>query len=99
MSVGTMLKISRLMPHSTHISVHLVHAVSCRWRTRETYFPTIPHKKQTGQPFNSNAHFQIGSADFSFHQTSILCHIYWENLLLPGIFTATSHLYTMWLTF
>jgi hypothetical protein len=41
-SVGTMLKNSRLMPRCAHIGVYLVHAVSCRWRTRETYFPTIP---------------------------------------------------------
>jgi hypothetical protein len=32
MSVGTMLKNSQLMPHSAHISVYLVHAVSCRWQ-------------------------------------------------------------------
>jgi hypothetical protein len=37
-----MLKNNRLTPRSVHIGVHLVHAVSCRWRTRETYFPTIP---------------------------------------------------------
>jgi hypothetical protein len=27
-----------------HIGVYLVHAVSCRWQTRETYFPTIPRR-------------------------------------------------------
>jgi hypothetical protein len=42
MSVGVMLTNNRLMLHSAHIGVYLVHAVSCRWRTRETYFPTIP---------------------------------------------------------
>jgi hypothetical protein len=42
MSVVTMLKNCRLMQRSAHISVYLVHAVSCRWRTSETYFPTIP---------------------------------------------------------
>jgi hypothetical protein len=30
-----------LMPRSAHIGVYLVHAVSCRRWTRETYFPTI----------------------------------------------------------
>jgi hypothetical protein len=44
-SVGTMLKNSRLMLHSTHIGVYLFHAISCRWRTTETYFPTISHIK------------------------------------------------------
>jgi hypothetical protein len=42
MSVGSRLKISRLTPRSAHIGVYLVHAVSSRWRTRETYFPTVP---------------------------------------------------------
>jgi hypothetical protein len=45
MSMGTMLKNSRLMPRSAHIGVYLVHAVSCRWRTRETYFLTIPRTR------------------------------------------------------
>jgi hypothetical protein len=40
-SVGTMLENNR----SAHIGVYLVHAVSCNWRTSETYFPTIPRKK------------------------------------------------------
>jgi hypothetical protein len=31
------------MPCSAHIGVYLIHAVSCRWWTRETYFPAIPH--------------------------------------------------------
>jgi hypothetical protein len=39
--VGTIIKNSRLMARSAHIGVYAVHAVSCRWRTRETYFPTI----------------------------------------------------------
>jgi hypothetical protein len=43
MLVRTMLKNSWLMSRSAHIGVYLVHAVSCRWRTRKTYFPTIPH--------------------------------------------------------
>jgi hypothetical protein len=46
MSVGTPLKNSRLMSPSAHIGVYLVHAVSCRWRTRGTYFPTIPRKNE-----------------------------------------------------
>jgi hypothetical protein len=37
-----MLTNSRLMPRSAHIGVYLVHAVSCRWWTRESYFPTTP---------------------------------------------------------
>jgi hypothetical protein len=41
-----LLKNSRLMPRSAHIVVYLVHAVSCRWQTRGTYFPTIPRIKQ-----------------------------------------------------
>jgi hypothetical protein len=41
MSVGTMLKNSSLMSRSPAIGVYLVHVVSCRWRTRETHFPTI----------------------------------------------------------
>jgi hypothetical protein len=35
------LKNGRLMPRSARIGVYLFHAVSCRWRTRETYFLTI----------------------------------------------------------
>jgi hypothetical protein len=42
-SVGTIFKNSQLIPRSAHIGVYLVHAVSCRWQTRVTYFPTIPH--------------------------------------------------------
>jgi hypothetical protein len=41
-SVGAVLKNSRLMLRPTHIGVYLVQSVSCRQRTRETYFPTIP---------------------------------------------------------
>jgi hypothetical protein len=42
MSMETMLKNSRLIPRSAYIGVYLVHVISCRWRTRETHFPTIP---------------------------------------------------------
>jgi hypothetical protein len=42
---GSMFKNSQLMPRSSSIGVYLVHAVSYRWRTRETYFPTIPRIK------------------------------------------------------
>jgi hypothetical protein len=41
-SAGTVLKNSWLMPRSAHIGVYLVHDISCRLRTRETYFRTIP---------------------------------------------------------
>jgi hypothetical protein len=43
MLVVIMLKNSRLMHRFAHIGVYLVHAVSCKWRTRETYFPTTPY--------------------------------------------------------
>jgi hypothetical protein len=52
MSVGTMLRNSWLMPRSTHISVYVVRAVSCRWRTRETYFPTIPYTNKVDLKLN-----------------------------------------------
>jgi hypothetical protein len=32
-SVGTMLKNSRLMSPSAHICVYLVHAITCKWLT------------------------------------------------------------------
>jgi hypothetical protein len=43
MLMGTMLKNSQQMSRSAHIGVYLVHAISCRWWTRETYFATVPH--------------------------------------------------------
>jgi hypothetical protein len=45
--------------------------------------------KQSRQAFHSNAYSASGSTDFSFHRLSILCHIYWQNLLFLGTFTAT----------
>jgi hypothetical protein len=39
---------------------YLVHAVSCRWRTRETYFPTIPyiHRHNIGMQIYHQTHQQ-----------------------------------------
>jgi hypothetical protein len=61
MSVGTMLKNSWLMPRFTHINVYLVHIVSCRCQTRETYFLTIPRS------YNSEITGGIENAVLSTH--------------------------------
>jgi hypothetical protein len=42
MCIDIMLKNSELMSRSAYIGVYLVHAISWRWQTRETYFLTIP---------------------------------------------------------
>jgi hypothetical protein len=73
---GTMVKNSRLMSRSAHIGVYLVHVVSCRWRTWETYFPTIPriccgspasssqlqHQNTSEDPFSLVKKFRISSS-------------------------------------
>jgi hypothetical protein len=44
-SVGTMLKNTRLIHTNMGGMGYLVHAISCRWQTSETYFLTIPRNK------------------------------------------------------
>jgi hypothetical protein len=84
-----MLKNSRLMPRSAHIGVYLVHAVSCRWWTRKSYFPNIP-RILCGTLFSiPNGRYRVITASrcsTAFQGSTISANVFITNVNTAAIF-------------